>query len=119
MNFDYDEYANVQVQSSYYMSYQTTTVTSLDFYSALRQVRVVADDIKKMLSEKGYEDIVFFPYSVFYVYYEQYLTIWTDSLFSLGISLLAVFAVTFVLTGDYFISASKPTFTGQYFFYRF
>jgi len=36
---------------------------------------------------------------VFYVYYEQYLTIWNAALESIGISLLAIFIVTFLLTG--------------------
>ena len=40
-----------------------------------------------------------FPYSIFYVFYEQYLTMFEDTLTSLGISLGAVFIVTFVLSG--------------------
>ena len=37
--------------------------------------------------------------SVFYVFYEQYLTIWTDAFLSLGLSLAAVFVATLLLTG--------------------
>jgi len=37
--------------------------------------------------------------SVFYVFYEQYLTIWNDTFQSLGLSLAAVFVATLVLTG--------------------
>jgi Niemann-Pick C1 protein len=36
---------------------------------------------------------------VFYVFYEQYLTIWSDAFQSLGFSLAAVFVATLVLTG--------------------
>jgi Niemann-Pick C1 protein len=36
---------------------------------------------------------------VFYVFYEQYLTIWTDAFLSLGFSLAAVFVATLLLTG--------------------
>lgn len=39
------------------------------------------------------------------MFYEQYLTIWRDSAFSLGISLLAIFIVSFILTGIDFIAA--------------
>jgi Niemann-Pick C1 protein len=35
------------------------------------------------------------------VFYEQYLTIWADAIFSLGISLLTIFVVTFIVTGDF------------------
>ena len=37
--------------------------------------------------------------SVFYVYYEQYLTMWPDVLRSLAISLATIFFVTFFLMG--------------------
>ncbi|KAK2094538.1 NPC intracellular cholesterol transporter 1, partial [Saguinus oedipus] len=36
---------------------------------------------------------------VFYVYYEQYLTIIDDTAFNLGVSLGAIFLVTMVLLG--------------------
>jgi Niemann-Pick C1 protein len=42
---------------------------------------------------------------VFYVFYEQYLTIWSDTLQSLGLSLAAVFVVTLLLTGFNVFSA--------------
>ena len=45
------------------------------------------------------ERVGVFAYSIFYVFYEQYLTIWSDTLQSLGVSLLAIFIVTFVLMG--------------------
>lgn len=44
-------------------------------------------------------------FSVFYVFYEQYLTIWSDTVFSLGISLATIFAVSFILTGFDLIAA--------------
>lgn len=43
--------------------------------------------------------------SIFYVYYEQYLSIWKDSLFSLMTSLAAIFVVSFILTGCDLIAA--------------
>lgn len=43
--------------------------------------------------------------SIFYVFYEQYLTIWKDAVFSLGISLATIFTVSFILTGFDFIAA--------------
>lgn len=38
-------------------------------------------------------------FSVFYVYYEQYLTIWADLMENLSYSLLLVFGVSFLITG--------------------
>jgi hypothetical protein len=42
---------------------------------------------------------------VFYVFYEQYLTIWQDTFQSLGLSLAAVFLATLILTGFDIFSA--------------
>ncbi len=47
-----------------------------------------------------------FPYSLFYVFYEQYLTIWSDAGRALGICLAAVFAVVTLLTGVNLFSAA-------------
>ena len=38
--------------------------------------------------------------SIFYVYYEQYLTMWADTGASLGVSVGVVFLVTLVITMD-------------------
>lgn len=40
-----------------------------------------------------------FPRSIFYVFYEQYLTIARDTAFNLGVSLAAILAVSTVLLG--------------------
>jgi Niemann-Pick C1 protein len=106
------------------MTYHTVLRTSADYIQALKQARLVADNITRMLNEGGQTnyksmtelndnaDAFFlsiaetdsshyevFPYSVFYVFYEQYLTMWRDTLQSLGISFVTIFVVTFLLTG--------------------
>lgn len=86
------------VQDSYFMSYHTTVITSEEFYTSLKKAREISDEIQKTFDDKGV-DLKVFPYSIFYVFYEQYLTIWNDALTSLGLSLLAVFVVTFIVTG--------------------
>lgn len=43
--------------------------------------------------------MVTLPCSIFYVFYEQYLTIAKDTAFNLGVSLAAIFVVTSVLLG--------------------
>lgn len=45
------------------------------------------------------EQINIFAYSLTYVYYEQYLTMWEETIFSLCISVVAIFGVTLVLLG--------------------
>jgi Niemann-Pick C1 protein len=99
MNYISKENDQHFVQDSYFMSYHTTVITSKDFYTALKKAREISDEIEETFRKNG-KDLKVFPYSVFYVFYEQYLTIWGDALQSLGLSLLAVFVVTFVVTGN-------------------
>lgn len=92
------------VGASYFMAYHTILKTSADYYESMRAARVVAANITDMLNcnlqrlSKN-TTVEVFPYSVFYVFYEQYLTMWPDTLQSIGISLLAIFVVTFLLMG--------------------
>ncbi|XP_053681579.1 NPC intracellular cholesterol transporter 1 homolog 1b [Sabethes cyaneus] len=98
LNFVVDSTGHLNVHDSYFMSYHTTVITSRDFYEALQWARRITDEIQEVLDEKQ-TGVEIFPYSVFYVYYEQYLTIWADALLSLGLSLAAVFVVTLLVTG--------------------
>merc|ERR1719433_153108 len=64
--------------------------------------RHLCDNLTMLLnqnSESGGQEVNVFPYSVFYVFYEQYLTMWEDTLQSLGISVGTIFVVTFILMG--------------------
>lgn len=94
-----DEVGKSHIRDTYLMQYSTTAVTSKEFYTGLREARKVQADINKMLEEKGRGDVQVFPYAVFFIFYEQYLTIWEDVAYSLGMSFIAVTVVTFVITG--------------------
>lgn len=81
------------------MAYHNILKTSEDYYESMRAARKISDNLTSTVG------VEVFPYSVFYVFYEQYLTMWPDTLFSLGVSLLAILIVTFLLMGlDFFSS---------------
>ncbi|OPJ83373.1 Niemann-Pick C1 protein isoform A [Patagioenas fasciata monilis] len=86
------------VGATYFMTYHTVLKTSSDFIDAMKKARAIADNITETMGikEKNYR---VFPYSVFYVFYEQYLTIVHDTIFNLCISLGSIFLVTTVLLG--------------------
>ncbi|XP_043798887.1 NPC intracellular cholesterol transporter 1 isoform X5 [Apis laboriosa] len=93
-----------KVGASYFMAYHTILKTSADYYESMRAARAVSANITNMIDDylKSIGDnstVEVFPYSIFYVFYEQYLTMWPDTLYSIGISLIAIFAVTFFLMG--------------------
>lgn len=52
---------NLTIDSTYFMSYHTSLSKSVDFYSSLKQARVVTDEVQTVLREKGY-DVSIFPY---------------------------------------------------------
>ncbi|XP_072944821.1 NPC intracellular cholesterol transporter 1 isoform X2 [Epargyreus clarus] len=95
------------VGATYYQAYHTVLKTSSDYYSALRAARVVSASLTETLQRASGRNstVTVFPYSVFYVFYEQYLTMWPDTLKSMGISVLSIFVVTFVLMGFDLFSA--------------
>lgn len=91
-----------KIGATYFMTYHTILKTSSDYIEALRQARILTDNMTLTINQgKTNKDewIEVFPYSVFYVFYEQYLTIWMDAVANIGYSLLAIFFVTFILSG--------------------
>ncbi|RZC35061.1 Niemann-Pick C1 protein-like, partial [Asbolus verrucosus] len=102
INFLLGEDGRATIESSNVMSYHTILRGSTDYINALEYARHIGDNLTKTLDVPGVE---IFPYSIFYTYFEQYLTIWTDALESLGLSLLVVFLTTFVITGLSLFSA--------------
>ncbi|XP_016287146.1 NPC intracellular cholesterol transporter 1 isoform X2 [Monodelphis domestica] len=87
-----------EVGATYFMTYHTVLHSSSDYIDALKKARMVAANITDTMGLAGRPYRVF-AYSVFYVFYEQYLTIVDDTIFNLGVSLGAIFLVTAVLLG--------------------
>uniref|UniRef100_H2Z3C7 SSD domain-containing protein n=1 Tax=Ciona savignyi TaxID=51511 RepID=H2Z3C7_CIOSA len=88
-----------QVGATSFMAFHTVTKTSKDFIGCLRHANEIADQISMNTTAEV------FPYSIFYVFYEQYLTIVHDTIFNLGVSLAAIFLVVFLLLGFDLLSA--------------
>ncbi|KAF0046827.1 NPC intracellular cholesterol transporter 1 isoform X2 [Scophthalmus maximus] len=84
---------NMGVGASYFMTYHTILKDSPAFIDALKMARNLAHNISQSMDHKV------FAYSVFYVFYEQYLTIAYDTALNLSASLAAIFVVTAMLLG--------------------
>lgn len=98
------------VETSHIMGYHSLLITSDDFIQAIKQAYILTDNITRTLKTSGY-DVEVFPYSIFYVFYEQYLTIWHDAIMNLSLSIAAIFVVTFILLGFDIVSAFIITLT--------
>lgn len=98
------------VETSLIMGYHSLLINSNDFIDAMQQAYSLTNNITNQLQKSGY-NVEVFPYSIFYVFYEQYLTIWQDTFMNLTISATAIFLVTFILLGFDIISAFIITLT--------
>lgn len=106
--------ADQAIEASNFFAFHTVLKTSQDYYEALRWARLLSQNISDMINVNitdagGHVNV--FPYSVFYVFYEQYLTMVEDTLTSLSISLSSVFIVTLILGGLDIKTAIVTTFT--------
>jgi len=98
-----------QVNASYFMSYHSVCIKSVDCTENLRMGRIIAENITRTLKELNRQaetkfildedDFEVFPYALYYVYYEQYLTMVDVSVFQLGICIIPTFAFVFILLG--------------------
>lgn len=79
--------------------------TSEDFYESLRSSREISNILTRKLQNATGTNAVVRSYSFPDVFYEQYLTMWPDTIKSLGISILAIFIVTYLFLGLDFYSA--------------
>ena len=91
------------ILGSYFMTYHTVLKTSEDFIRAMESSKFLAKNIScsinAQLAELGYSPIEIFPYSPYYVFYEQYDSIVWASIIQLMLSVGAIFVVTTILLG--------------------
>ncbi|XP_033726498.1 NPC intracellular cholesterol transporter 1-like isoform X1 [Pecten maximus] len=92
------------VGATYFMTYHTILKTSTDYIEALKHANSISQNITGLMKSKGKQYKVF-PYSIFYVFYEQYLTMWKATILNLSLCVIAIFIVTFLLLGFDIFSA--------------
>uniref|UniRef100_A0A3B3YZ81 SSD domain-containing protein n=1 Tax=Poecilia mexicana TaxID=48701 RepID=A0A3B3YZ81_9TELE len=84
-----------------FMAYHTPLTNSQEFTAALLKARELAkkitSDMRKIPGTSP--DFEVFPYTITYVFYEQYLTIVKEGLFNISLCLLPTFVVCCLLLG--------------------
>ncbi|KAM4676338.1 NPC1-like intracellular cholesterol transporter 1 [Discoglossus pictus] len=90
-----------EIVASRFMAYHTPLKNSQEYTGALKMARELAANITESLRKVPGTDPEFtvFPYTITYVFYEQYLTIVQEGLFTIGVCLLPTFAVCCILLG--------------------
>ncbi|KAG8574528.1 hypothetical protein GDO81_009218 [Engystomops pustulosus] len=90
-----------EIIATRFMAYHTPLKNSQEYTGALKFTRELAANITETMRKVPGTDPNFkvFPYTITYVFYEQYLTIVQEGLFTLAICLLPTFAVCCILLG--------------------
>ncbi|CAH2075793.1 unnamed protein product [Thlaspi arvense] len=96
---DLKGYETGVIQASEFRTYHTPLNTQGDYVNALRAAREFSSRLSNSLK------IEIFPYSVFYIFFEQYLNIWTVALTNLAIAIGAIFIVCLLFTSSAWSSA--------------
>ncbi|KAH3710433.1 hypothetical protein DPMN_069915 [Dreissena polymorpha] len=96
---------NTQVGATYFMTYHTPMRNSGDYIKGLTEARNIAKNISAAMNIEDPNQEVF-AYSIFYVFYEQYLTIVKLTIQNIAICMVAIFIVTFILLGFDFATAA-------------
>lgn len=90
------------IEASYFMAYHSVLQSSKDFVNALEDARLTSKYVQDTINKKkepSESEVEVFAYSIFYVFYDQFLTMWKDAILSLTLSLGAIMLVTFVMLG--------------------
>ncbi|XP_053125741.1 NPC1-like intracellular cholesterol transporter 1 [Hemicordylus capensis] len=90
-----------QILASRFMAYHTPLKNSQEFTAALKASRELAANITASLRNVPGTDPSFqvFPYTITYVFYEQYLTITMEGVANLAFCLMPTFVVCCILLG--------------------
>ncbi|GMJ02776.1 Niemann-Pick disease type C1-1 [Hibiscus trionum] len=92
-------YENGIIKASSFRTYHTPLNKQIDYVNSMRAARQFSSRVSDSLKME------IFPYSVFYMFFEQYLDIWKMALINLAIAIGAVFIVCLVITCSLWTSA--------------
>ncbi|XP_020260992.1 Niemann-Pick C1 protein-like isoform X2 [Asparagus officinalis] len=89
---DLTGYESGTIQASSFRTYHTPLNKQSDYVNGMRAAREFSSKVSNSLKME------IFPYSVFYIFFEQYLDIWKTALINISIGLGAVFLVCMGIT---------------------
>ncbi|CAH4034681.1 NPC intracellular cholesterol transporter 1 homolog 1b-like [Pieris brassicae] len=99
INYVLDSEGRATVHDSNFMAYHSSLKTSHDYITAVKYAYEISDNITAAIKIRTSLDVEVFAYSVFYVYYSQYLTIWYDTFILLLYCLIGAFVINLIATG--------------------
>ncbi|XP_072950000.1 NPC intracellular cholesterol transporter 1 homolog 1b-like [Epargyreus clarus] len=104
VNYLRDSDGRAAVYDTNFMAYHVALSTSKDYITAVKYGYEVSENITAAIKKNTGLDVEVFPYSVFYVFYEQYLTMWKDTFASVGFCLIGAFVINLIASGFNFLT---------------
>jgi len=99
---EFKDIKKTKVGATYFMAYHTPSVDSAGFIKSLEWGRNISEEVNKKWKGSGVE---VFAYSIFYVFYEQYLTVVSLAAMDIGLCIAAIYIISCVLLGFDFYAA--------------
>ncbi|XP_073946137.1 NPC intracellular cholesterol transporter 1 homolog 1b-like [Choristoneura fumiferana] len=99
VNYLLDSEGRATVHDTNFMAYHAPLATSFDYITAVKYGYEVSENITAAIKKHTGQDVEVFPYSVFYVYFEQYLTMWADTFSSIGYCLIGAMVLNLIASG--------------------
>ncbi|CAN6249743.1 unnamed protein product [Urochloa humidicola] len=98
-SLDLSGYESGIIQASAFRTYHTPLNKQSDYVNSMRTARDFSSKMSEDLQMK------IFPYSVFYIFFEQYLGVWKTAIMNICVCLGTVFVVCFIVTSSLWASA--------------
>lgn len=111
VNYLLDSEGRATVHDTNFMAYHTTLTTSYDYITAIYYAYEISGNITRAIKENTGLDVEVFPYSVFYVFFEQYLTIWKDSFLTIVYCIAGAIFFNLLASGFSFTTTFTVMFT--------
>ncbi|KAJ8719577.1 hypothetical protein PYW08_011752 [Mythimna loreyi] len=99
VNYVLDANGRATVHDTNFMAYLTPLSTSKDYINAVDYGYRIAADITEAIQRHTGVNVEVFPYSLFFIYYEQYLTMWADTFASIGYCLIGAMVFNLLASG--------------------
>ncbi|CAN6166569.1 unnamed protein product [Urochloa humidicola] len=114
-SLDLNGYESGIIQASAFRTYHTPLNKQTDYVNSMRAARDFSSKMSKDLHVhqlqqyfrpgQSVRKMEIFPYSVFYIFFEQYLGVWKTAIMNIRVCLGTIFVVCFIVTSSLWASA--------------
>lgn len=99
VNYVLDSEGRATIHDTNFMAYHTPAHTSTDYIESVKYGYEISKNISDAIFKHTGVEVEVFPYAVYYVFYEQYLTMWEDTFVSIAYCLIGAMILNLIASG--------------------